>query len=331
MRNQAFAYIKPHAMGSQAVVSAIGTIFENAGVRVSGMRRIDAAELMQKDYFDRQNGMTARFSLLDDPLDFAPYAQSFADAFGEDWNAVCAENRFIPSGLAANKLNLDPDDLLLYWCFAGSIQFADGLFIGRFDLDELEERIHPKDEACDCEHHGHGHDCHDHGHDCHCHHPLKPVYVVNGFYPAQRQPYRNPAGAGVQTFLLDFDCDWSEFNDVIIGDEDPAGALEESIRGFLYDRSNALNFRIDRFDNILYASKSPFEALCDKYCWDATRKTDPLWKLLSDAKAFPMRKLGPALLNLRNDEAFCASVLGLDSQQTLELLLKALNTSDKQL
>ncbi|MGN0844093.1 MAG: hypothetical protein ACI4QT_02580 [Kiritimatiellia bacterium] len=327
MRNQAFAYIKPHAMGSQAVVSAIGTIFENAGVRVTGMRRIEAPELAQKGYFDLQNGSIARFSLLENLLDFAPFSQAFEQAFGEDWNDVCAENRFFPSQQAAAKLGFSPDDLLLYWCFAGSIQFADGLYIGRLDLAELEERIHPKEDGeettgcCHC-----GHDHHHHGHSCH---PQKPVYVVNGFYPAQRQPYLNPTGPGVQSFFLDFDCDWTDFNDVIIGDEDPAGALEESIRGFLYDRSDALGFRIDRFDNILHASGSAFEALCDKFCWGASRKTDPLWKLLSSAKAFPMRKLGPALLALRNDENFCASVLGLDPQQTLEPLLDALAKMEK--
>lgn len=314
MRNRAFAYLKPHAMGSQAVVSAVGDLLAQAGVRVRGMRRIHGAELAAGGYYDRQIGRLARVSLAQRPEEWpldADVAGAFEAAFGEPLDAVLAAGRLLPAARALEQFGLVPDELLLRWCLRGAEELAPDFFVSPFEAP---------DHA-----HGHGHTCscgHDHAHEA----EQPPVYVVNGFYPAQRQGFQDASGPGVQTFLLDFDLSWTDFNETVIGEEEPAGALEESIRGYLYDRRDALDIRIDRFDNILYASGSAFEALSDQFIWGtpALRRTDPLRQLLAREERLSPRKLGPELLRLREDAAFRAAVHGLDAEETAPILIERL-------
>ena len=67
MRNQAFAFLKPHAMGSQPVVNAVADRLEEAGVRVSHMERIGADRLVAEGLYDRHVGPVARAALAPDP------------------------------------------------------------------------------------------------------------------------------------------------------------------------------------------------------------------------------------------------------------------------
>ena len=285
MRNRAFAYLKPHAMGSQAVVSAVGDLLAQAGVRVHGMRRIHGAELAADGYYDRQIGRLARVSLAQRPEEWpldADVAGAFEAAFGEPLDAVLAAGRLLPAARALEQFGLVPDELLLRWCLRGAEELAPDFFVAPFEAPD----------------HAHGHTCscgHDHAHEA----EQPPVYVVNGFYPAQRQGFQDASGPGVQTFLLDFDLSWTDFNETV---------------------------RIDRFDNILYASGSAFEALSDQFIWGtpALRRTDPLRQLLAREERLSPRKLGPELLRLREDAAFRAAVHGLDAEETAPILIERL-------
>ena len=268
--HRSFGYIKPHAMSSQAVVTAVGDIFESAGVRVSGLRRLSGAELARGGFFDRQHGAAARFALAPDAaaLPLGGAAGAFESAFGEPLAAVLAAGALLPAERAREKLGLSPDDLLREWAEHGATRLAPGLYVAHL------------------EHEG--------------------VYVANGFYPAMRAPFADPAGPGVMTFELAFDIPWRDFDEVVVGDESPAAALEESVRGFLHDRRDALGMRIDRYDNVIHASASPLEALLDRMAWQAPAKwhRDPfLGRLGRDAAAVDA---------LRDDEDLLASLRGLD-------------------
>ena len=172
---------------------------------------------------------------------------------------------------ARAALGLSADELLREWSEHGATRLLPGLYLARL------------------EHEG--------------------VYVANGFYPAMREPFADPAGPGVMTFELSFDLPWRDFNEVVVGDENPAGALEESIRGFLNDRCDALGIRIDRYDNLVHASASPLESVLDRRTWRPASawRDDPF-----------LRRLGPAAANdaaldaLRDDEDLLAAVRGLD-------------------
>ena len=223
-----------------------------------------------------------------------------------------------------DRLVLDPDGLLRAWISRGAEDFGGGLYAARLEPEGLRPAHHHHDHDCDC---GHEHD-HDHGHGD----VLRPagnggVYVVNGFYPAERAPYADPAGPGVMAMLLEFDIPWRDFNEVVVGDENPAGALEESIRGFLYDRREALAMRIDLFDNVLHASRSAFDALCETLLWlgPEAAEGDPLLALLRANPALPRGDaLVAALLRLRDEGSFAPLAAGLDAAETAPLLASAL-------
>ena len=339
MRSRAFAFLKPHAMVSQAVVDAVADRFAEAGVAVARKERLPAADLAER--YDRHAGPAAHAALASDPVAlFGDDARArFADAFEEDLPAVAAAGRLLSPFAAMDRLVLDPDGLLRAWIARGAEDFGGGLYAARLEPEGLRHG-----GRCDCghEHHAHErHDCdcgHEH-HDCDCgHHRAHgevpchaasgpdPVFVVNGFYPAERAPYADPAGPGVLAMLLDFELPWSDFNDVVIGDENPAGALEESIRGYLYDRRDALAMRIDRFDNVLHASRSAFDALCETLLWlgPAAARGDPLLALLRADARLPRRGLSAALLRLRDEGVLAPALAGLDAAACAPLVAAAL-------
>lgn len=345
MRSRAFAFLKPHVMASQAVVTAVGDRFEEAGVAVARRTALPAAGLAER--YDRHVGPAARAALAPDPaaLFGADARARFSDVFEEDFAAVAAAGRLLSPFAAMDRLVLDPDGLLRAWIARGAEDFGGGLYAARLEPEGLRHDHHHHDcghdqHDCDCGHDHHDCDCghdheHEHGHE-HAHdhgevlHPAVPggVYVVNGFYPAERAPYADPAGPGVMAMLLEFDIPWSDFNEVVIGDENPAGALEESIRGYLYDRREALAMRIDPFDNILHASRGAFDALCETLLWlgPEAAEGDPLLSLLLADSSLPRGdSLLSSLLRLRDQGSFAPLASGLGAAETAPLLTAALS------
>ena len=314
MRSRAFAFLKPHAMASQAVVTAVGDRFEVAGVAVAWRGPHPATGLAE--LYDRHVGPAARAALAADPaaLFGADARARFSEVFEEDFAAVAAAGRLLSPFAAMDRLVLDPDGLLRAWISRGAEDFGGGLYAAHLEPEGLRHAHHHHDHDCDCDH-DHGHE---HG---------EGVYAVNGFYPAERAPYADPNGPGVMSMLLEFDIPWRDFNEVVVGDENPAGALEESIRGFLYDRREALAMRIDLFDNVLHASRSAFDALCDTMIWlgPESAEGDPLLALLRANPALPSGDaLAAALLRLRDEGSFAPLAAGLDAAETAPLLAAAL-------
>lgn len=318
MKNQAFGYLKPHAMACQAVVTAIGDRFELGNVQLSSMTRLDGAAVAKNGWFDRQNGRVAQYALTRD-VSRLPWTDTARNAFwvsfGEKIDDVMAEQRLVFPYDGMDRLGpMTEDGLLGLWTHFGAAEILPDLFVGRL------EKPHHHDH-CECGHHSHDLDEH---HTCACHE--EALYVINGFYPALRKPYADPKGAGVMTFLLDFDQRWQDFNEVIIGDEQPAGALEESIRGFLWDRRDSLGIRIDLFDNIIHASRSPFEALCDKLVWcpEEQFQNDPLYQAALKEN-LSEKQIRETVFRLR-EEGFGEPLVGLDTDLVLPAFLEKLHS-----
>ena len=86
MRNQAFAFIKPHAIQSQAIATTLGDIVEDAGVSVSFTRRVTGPELARSGVVDRHFGSVARGAAYDGgaPLETTEEGrEAFSVLFGE--------------------------------------------------------------------------------------------------------------------------------------------------------------------------------------------------------------------------------------------------------
>ena len=85
--------------------------------------------------------------------------------------------------------------------------------------------------------------------------------------------------------------------------------------------------RIDLFDNVLHASRSAFDALCDTLVWLGPEAVegDPLLALLRADSSLPRGDaLLDALLRLRDEGSFAPIVSGLDAAETAPLLAAAL-------
>ena len=243
MRNQAFAFIKPHAMKSQAVATYIGDVFEDGDVQVPFKKAFTNAELESGGLIDRHFESVSCASLIEDvsKLVLSDSAKEvFKDAFNVVWDDALAQGKIVSGKDACTRMDgMSPRKLCSEWARYGATEIEQDICVSWFEDNDL--------------------------------------YVLNGFYLATRHEYVTE-GAAVMTMLLDFEMDWHEFHEAIVGCENPAAALEESIRGYLYDRAGVLEMVIDPIDNIIHVSASPFAALCEKLIWlkKAQWSKDPL-------------------------------------------------------
>ncbi len=232
MRNQAFAFIKPHAMKSQAVATYIGDVFEDGEVQVSFKKVFTNTEMASRGLIDHHFAGVSRASLIEDVSKLAVSDAGrdvFKDSFNVAWDDAVARGKVVNSTEARIRLDgMPPRKLCSEWAKYGAVEIEQNIFVSWFEDNDL--------------------------------------YVLNGFYPATRIEYV-AEGASVMVMLLDFEMDWHEFREAIVGCENPAAALEESIRGYLYDRAGVLEMVIDPVDNIIHVSASPFAALCEKMIW----------------------------------------------------------------
>ena len=287
MRNQAFAFIKPHAIKSQAIATYIADVFEDADVKVAFSRRRTGPEIAKGNLIDRHFGAVSRIAFADDVTRIGVTEagrESFRIAFGKAWDDVVAEGKVVNSrDVCALLENLSPEELCSMWASHGAIEIGPDVFVSWFDEADR--------------------------------------YVLNGFYPVLRKSYL-AEGASVQLMLLDFEMDWHEFREAVIGSENPAAALEESIRGYLYDRAGALEMVIDPIDNILHVSASPFAALCEKMNWldEAQWIEDPLLKKVAEISGREKKEVAIWVSGLCSDRAMTAMFEDKDTESVAETL-----------
>jgi len=235
-------------MKSQAIATYIGDVFEDDAISVSYNRVLSSEQLAAEGLIDRHFGVVARVASIEDVADLVVTEagrEAFVQAYGVSWDAEVAAGRVVNSLEAQRRLDATPASLCSEWAKYSAIELGRDTYVSCF-----------ADEG---------------------------FYVLNGFYPSRRSAYLSDE-ASVAVMLLDFKMDWHEFREAIIGSENPAAAIEESIRGYLYDRAAALEMVIDSIDNILHVSASPIAALCEKRIWlePSIWQADPLLRALCE-------------------------------------------------
>lgn len=287
MRNQAFAFIKPHAMKSQAIATYIGDIFEDGDVKVPFKKLLTGEVIAREKLIDRHFADVSHVAFLDDVAKLAiteAGRESFKIAFQVDWDAAVAAGKVVSgSDLCTQLDNLSPEDLCSMWAAYGAVEIQPNVFVSFFDEPGR--------------------------------------YVLNGFYPVLRKGYVAP-GSSLMLMLLDFEMDWHEFREAIIGCENPAAAVEESIRGYLYDRAAVLEMVIDPLDNILHVSASPVAALCEKMIWldEAQWIEDPLLKQVSEKTGRGLHVVADWIVGHYTDSAWLAQFEDQDTERVAESL-----------
>lgn len=244
-------------------------------------------ELARSGVVDRHFGGVARGAASDGgaPLETTKEGrETFKRIFNETWDAAFRAGRIVGADHARERLNgIGAKELCAEWANLGAVEVGPDLYVAWFKDAER--------------------------------------YVINGFYPAIRDAYLAPTAA-VQLMLLDFEMSWREFHETIIGDEHPGTALEESIRGYLYDRAGALEMLIDPVDNILHASASPLDALAEKMIWldEAQWRGDPLLTALAERTGLMPRALVPWVSGRAADRAVRAQFVDIDTEHVAEIL-----------
>lgn len=291
MRNQAFAFIKPHAMKSQAVATYIGDVFEDGDVLIPFKKAFTNAEMESDGLIDHHFESISRAALIQNVSKLTVSASAkemFKDAFNVAWDEALAQGKIISgSGACAGLEGMLPRKLCSEWARYGATEIQQDVYVSWFEDQDL--------------------------------------YVLNGFYLATRHEYV-AEGAAVMTMLLDFEMDWHEFSEAIIGCENPAAALEESIRGYLYDRAGVLEMVIDPIDNIIHVSASPFTALCEKMVWlkKAQWAKDPLLLKLVELSGKTPSVVAKWVASKYCDIALQALCVDQDTETVADILFKGL-------
>ncbi len=244
--NQALAFIKPHVVENDTVVSLIEDILDDADIAIVARRIWTAAEMRVSGVVDRHYAANARTGTCLDParLPVVEAARNeFATCFEKRWEDALASDRVVSGQVALGLLGISAKELNARWANYGAHKIAGGIYVAHFTEENL--------------------------------------YVMNGFYPSMREIF-TADGASILVLLLDFAPEilsWKRFRDEIIGVTNPAAADEESIRGLLYDQQKALGITVTYRENVIHASASAFEALGEKALWlpEFPLARDPLW------------------------------------------------------
>jgi nucleoside diphosphate kinase len=247
--NQALAFLKPHVVHHAGVVALVEELLDDAGIAIAMRRTWDAAEMRASGVVDRHYAANARTGTCLDPsllpVDDAA-RQTFAEAFDVRWEDALASGRVVSGQVALDRLGLAAEELNARWAKHGARKIAGGIYVSDF----ADERL----------------------------------FVLNGFYPSLREIF-TADGAMIEVMLLEFDAghlSWKRFRDDVIGATNPAAADEHSIRGLLHDRQEDLGVVVSYRENVIHASASAFEALCEKTLWlpELPLARDPLWQAL---------------------------------------------------
>jgi len=261
--NQALTFIKPHAVRSQATIVHIADTFKKHGIKILARRSVTAEEISAGGLVDRHYAANARRGTFDNALALQlkdSAKEIFQTAFDEDWDEAVRAGRIFSGEAMRLKLgNISGEELHARWARYRAHKLSGGCYVSYFEDD-----------------------------DC---------YVVNGFYPSIRELFTRP-GAEVEVLIVGFDLPWVVFRRDIIGSTNPAAADENSIRGFAYDHASVLGIEVDSRNNVIHASASPFEGLCERFIWMSGQPVpqDPLWKLIHKKSGLSAAALEERLL-----------------------------------
>ena len=183
LRNSAVVFVKPHA-ATDACEAFVRQHLAAAGVSVVDAGVKSAAEIEASKLIDQHYGSLARIAMELQPadVDLSPAALAeFAETYGVDWGTALGSA--LRNDEAMAELGVDGMALEPLWRGGVQCKLAPGTYVSR--LDGVS----------------------------------KPLYTLNGFYPAMRQAYVEP-GAEVRYLVCEWeeaDLSWRGFRREVVG------------------------------------------------------------------------------------------------------------------
>jgi nucleoside diphosphate kinase len=246
LKNQALAFIKPHAAASRAVENFVRGHLTAAGISIVAEGSKSAAEIESAKLIDQHYGSLARLAMDVEPGNMALSAAALADfekAYGMPWSQ--AVGSAMKNGDALTSLGVDGLELERMWRGGKQLKLAPGTYISCLEGTKGRQ-----------------------------------LYTVNGFYPAMRQQFVSD-GAVVKYFVCEWDettLSWQQFRQEVIGATDPEAAGPGSCRAELLQRWQDLGLpeAPTMALNGVHASAGPLEGLKERIVWSgAELGSDP--------------------------------------------------------
>jgi len=272
--NQSISFLKPHAARSEKTIQYVLETFRRNGIDVVQRRTVTSEEIATGGLVDRHYAANARRGTFENALALElkdGAKEAFRIAFEEEWDDAVRAGKVVSGEVMRGRLgNISGEDLNTLWARYGAHKLSGGCYASWFE-----------EEGC---------------------------YVVNGFYPSVREQFTR-SGAVVEILVSAFDMPWATFRRDIVGRTNPAAADEGSIRGYLHDHAAEFGLLVDSRDNVLHASASPFESLCEAQIWlpDRPLSQDPLWRQIHRKSGLSPKRLVERLLNWQTTNPLIAA------------------------
>eukprot|EP01060_Flectonema_neradi_P013434 TRINITY_DN201_c0_g1_i2.p1 TRINITY_DN201_c0_g1~~TRINITY_DN201_c0_g1_i2.p1 ORF type:complete len:432 (+),score=157.60 TRINITY_DN201_c0_g1_i2:55-1350(+) len=238
-KNQAFVFIKPHAVNDK-VKSLVKEGLESKGIKITKEGSIKAEQIDKRKYIDQHYYSIASKATILKPKELNVPADKFKEKFGLGWEEALEKGVVYNAMDACKKLEIDADALDSAWAACKKndklIKFGGGFYCGLVEIEGKDA-----------------------------------IYVFNGFFMSMRSKFTKP-GLSIHWYAVEFEpseLSWEDFRSKLLGPTDPATAPADSLRGKVYSDWEALGLseQPNVGDNGVHASASPFEGLAERSNW----------------------------------------------------------------
>jgi nucleoside diphosphate kinase len=256
MLNQAFVFIKPHAV-TDKVKALVKEGLEARGIKITSEGSLSSETIDEKKLIDQHYYAIASKATILKPNELNVPVDKFQEQFGLSWEDALAGGRVFNAMDGCADLGLTADEMDTQWGICKKakklIKFGGGFYCGLIEIEGKE-----------------------------------PAYVFNGFFMSMRSKFTAP-GLSIYYYTVEWDpatLSWEDFRGKALGPTDPAEAPEDSLRGLVMKQWEELGLAAEPNvgDNGVHASASPFEGLAERCNWvSVPLAEDAYGKALLDA------------------------------------------------
>jgi nucleoside diphosphate kinase len=255
-KNMAFVFVKPHQV-TDKVVNTVRSGLEAKGIKILREGDITSETIDKKKLVDQHYYAIASKATILKPSQLNVPNDKFQKQFGISWQDCLSKGLAYNALDACEKLGCDAAALNKAWAAAKKndklVKLGGGFYAG---LVEMPGKA--------------------------------PIYVFNAFFMTMRSQYTEP-GRSLHYFSVEWEestLPWSDFRGKLLGPTDPKDAPADSLRGKVFRSWQAHDLKTEpnTGDNVVHASASPFEGMCERMNWLATPcRSDPYCRALVNA------------------------------------------------
>jgi len=238
-KNMAFVFVKPNQM-TEKVKNTVRDGLTAKGLKITREGDITSEEIDKKKLVDQHYYAIASKATILKPSELNVPNDKFEKQFGVSWAEVQAKGLAYNALDACEKLGCDAAALNQAWSQAKKnnklVKLGGGFYCGLVEMPGKD-----------------------------------PIYVFNAFFMSMRSQYTAP-GRTLHYYTVEWDekdFPWADFRGKLLGPTDPKDAPADSLRGKVFREWQAHDLKSEPNvgDNVVHASASPFEGMCERMNW----------------------------------------------------------------